>query len=780
MNDPIINIRKSKSIFFKFLISYISILLVSASIGVILYFKAGRVVQEEANRYNDAMLKQVRQAVDSQLRDMQQLAIQAAYDKPIRDYASLGPEKHNDVSRLLKSIYDYKKRSNFIYDMYVYLKSDDQIISPSGCWKPDFFYNNFYKYKDTDFSEWHTYLNNFIGGADYIPLQAVYVGIDKWISNMITYVYPLRSMAGNYIGCMVILIDEKQIYNLLKNMEIVTNGTLYVVDSKNRLIASSTTNYDLPISLNIPEIPFADMLSDENNLIYKKINNRDMVISYTLSQVNGWKYISVVPTSVYLEKVENIKNFILMIVVISLIVGIFLAYLLAYKNYNPIKELINTLMVRIGRTSRGLANNEYDYIKQVVVSTIDENKKIIDMLDKQRPLLRFNFLFRLLQGNALNNGSIADSLDFFDVKFISNKFAVMVFNIDSGGKYIKTGSEQEWAYVRLIAANAADQAGNEHNKAYVVEIDYRQFAMIINFDANTNIDTVTLMESISCRLKQQLMNEFGFILTIGIGNMYTGIDNITRSFKEALIALNYKIAKGCNSVICYRDVQENNENYYYPVEIEAKLINCIKAGQFNEVKTVINDIFRENFEKRHLSYKLMLCLFFDIMSTAIKTFSEIKIDYIDVFGTGFDPVEQILECQTAEEMHKTIINIYDRVCTYIVNNRRSRNTELKDRIISYIDTHYDNPNLSVAFIAEKMEINPSYLSYFFKEQTGQNLTDYINTVRLKRAEALLEDKNLTINKIAEMVGYGAANTFIRIFKKDRGVTPGEYRKKFGF
>ena len=58
-----------------------------------------------------------------------------------------------------------------------------------------------------------------------------------------------------------------------------------------------------------------------------------------------------------------------------------------------------------------------------------------------------------------------------------------------------------------------------------------------------------------------------------------------------------------------------------------------------------------------------------------------------------------------------------------------------------------------------------------------NLTDYINNYRIKKAVALSENPQNKNKDIAEMVGLPNINTFIRLFKKYTGYTPGEYRKK---
>ena len=84
------------------------------------------------------------------------------------------------------------------------------------------------------------------------------------------------------------------------------------------------------------------------------------------------------------------------------------------------------------------------------------------------------------------------------------------------------------------------------------------------------------------------------------------------------------------------------------------------------------------------------------------------------------------------------------VCDYIASRKESHNIELKNRLIEYISNNYQDINLSISTIAEEFEMNPAYLSRFFKEQTGDGILDCITKVRLSKAKQLLKDKRLNI------------------------------------
>lgn len=96
-------------------------------------------------------------------------------------------------------------------------------------------------------------------------------------------------------------------------------------------------------------------------------------------------------------------------------------------------------------------------------------------------------------------------------------------------------------------------------------------------------------------------------------------------------------------------------------------------------------------------------------------------------------------------------------------------------IVKYINLHY-NEQLSVSGIAEHFYISQYYLCRTFKETTGYTLVQYINSVRVKEAQKLLEKDRLKMIQIAEKAGFGSVAQFNRVFRDISGCSPLNYRK----
>jgi Response regulator containing CheY-like receiver domain and AraC-type DNA-binding domain len=100
-----------------------------------------------------------------------------------------------------------------------------------------------------------------------------------------------------------------------------------------------------------------------------------------------------------------------------------------------------------------------------------------------------------------------------------------------------------------------------------------------------------------------------------------------------------------------------------------------------------------------------------------------------------------------------------------------------EKIISIIKNYVEKNYASVTLedLTKQVHMNPDYISKFFKQKTGQNFSDYLIEVRMKKAADLLADIRYKTYEISDMVGYSNSFNFTRTFKNYFGMSPREYR-----
>jgi len=102
---------------------------------------------------------------------------------------------------------------------------------------------------------------------------------------------------------------------------------------------------------------------------------------------------------------------------------------------------------------------------------------------------------------------------------------------------------------------------------------------------------------------------------------------------------------------------------------------------------------------------------------------------------------------------------------------------LLKNVLEYINSNYQNNNLTLASIAENFWVNPSYLSRYFKTYMGVNIVEYIRSMRIFYAKSLLQHSDKSVAEVAEMVGIKSASHFSKTFENEVGESPSRFRKK---
>jgi YesN/AraC family two-component response regulator len=185
----------------------------------------------------------------------------------------------------------------------------------------------------------------------------------------------------------------------------------------------------------------------------------------------------------------------------------------------------------------------------------------------------------------------------------------------------------------------------------------------------------------------------------------------------------------------------------------------------------LSEIDEENFEKRHISVDMFKQLIYELRGTLIQFF--MQTEYTSSMEDTLSDIDAI---KTLEETWNALKDTFKKQCTYIDAQKKSHNVELKDQIIEYITQAYKSPNLSRYDVAAKFGLTEGYLSHFFKEQTGENFSTYLENMRIEQACKLLNDTALTIQEISEQVGYNSVYSFRRAFKRVKGVSPSGLRE----
>lgn len=145
--------------------------------------------------------------------------------------------------------------------------------------------------------------------------------------------------------------------------------------------------------------------------------------------------------------------------------------------------------------------------------------------------------------------------------------------------------------------------------------------------------------------------------------------------------------------------------------------------------------------------------------------------------------EQYEKAPERENVETQLVNM---LITIAARNIRSvsqidypvtKNNQVMD-MLNYIHQHiYEPEQLKAEKIAKAFHVSPTYISEYFKTQTGKSLQEYTMTYKMKLIETRLRFTNMQINEIVNEFGFSDASHLNRMFKKYRGISPTAYKKE---
>jgi len=97
-----------------------------------------------------------------------------------------------------------------------------------------------------------------------------------------------------------------------------------------------------------------------------------------------------------------------------------------------------------------------------------------------------------------------------------------------------------------------------------------------------------------------------------------------------------------------------------------------------------------------------------------------------------------------------------------------------EQMMDWIETHYREP-FSLSRLAEDCHLSPYHVSHLFRQYSGTTITEYIATLRIREACALLANTDKQVGDIGREVGRLGTSYFCQLFKRHKGVTPQAYR-----
>jgi two-component system response regulator YesN len=278
-----------------------------------------------------------------------------------------------------------------------------------------------------------------------------------------------------------------------------------------------------------------------------------------------------------------------------------------------------------------------------------------------------------------------------------------------------------------------------------------------------------LAEAISQRKASQMRNL----------NFYTIKYNAEKTAKTAKYAKTAKIEPVQEPV--YHHLQRTEQTLSstpLSMQHERKLVGYIRLGEREKVKKFLNHILGDIFLNGADDLAMIKMRLLELLTGMSRVGLQAGAPAESLTEQYFQAVNDLQDASDNDVIYSWTMNIFDRMMDVIYISRDNAEYHSVRQVIEYLQEHY-NEDLTLEDVARKVHISPSRLSHLFKDELGLTIIEYLTDIRITAAKQMLENSDLMVKQIAEKVGYQEASYFTRVFKKNTGVSPAEYRRLWG-
>jgi two-component system, response regulator YesN len=770
-----LRIFKHKSVFIKMLLLFNTfVVMMILAFGYISYTKSASLLISEVVESNNQYLELARSNIDNTLVSLDSLSFQISLQDDIWRSLYLS-EQTWDLDQLLymniiKYLKSIKLSNPMISDIWLQYYRFPVVINHESKYNQEHYYKQIYETKPSlpwqERPKFHSI--SYLG-----PMKKLSVAGDS--SEVITFARSVPFSDISPTGMLHINLNTENLSRTLQNRSDPYPAFMYAIDREGTLLFSSTvqSEQDQIVQSSIGAITEQVMRrSEKKGHLEETVSGNDYQIVFTSSRVNDWTYISAVPTAFIKAKANQFREFTWFAASLCLAGGLILSYFLINQIYRPINKIVSYIDM-FGRKhpeeNRRSAEDELGFIDRIINYAYYEVHHLRDTFEKNAPKLRQNFLYDLLEGR-LSSANVKDAAEELQLPFHNDTFQIIVFEtVDfSLDDAIGTLGHDMTAVFDELAIGIGGTA--------IRSIRKRNDKMVSILNLQSSHPNPEAASEYIRKVLGYFQHTYSRTFTVGVGRVYGRAEEIPLSYVDALSSLQYKVVKGQGSIIFVDEVTKLPESsFHYTFDMEKQLINAIKTGNAESLARLLDHIWTENLDKKVPTLEIIHNLFHALAGTTIRTIYELGANSGDIFGEDFDLYRELNQQTSIAEKKACIERAMTMISDCIRVKQQGQYAKLLNQIKLFVDSHYQQ-DLSQSMLSEHLGLSASYVSSIFKEVTGLNFADYVNSRRIEQAKDLLRLSDESIVEIADKVGFSNSNTFIRVFKRHEGITPGQYRQ----
>lgn len=713
-------LKRSRT-YYRYLMSYMALLL-TAVLALAIFSQAFFVVQlrENLEEAQHSRLRQTVQKLDSDIQQIYTIDYQiSSVNENFLSYYLSDPSPMRDL-RIVNEFKNVLAPLTFISEMALVERGTENVYTSTAVYAKRLFFSNIFAFDEwadpqSDLAELH--------GRIVRPAERINA-TDRYI----TFI--------NSASVFSRLQDTVQIYFVKEShfIEQLSPATAQgqqgaIFDGSGRLIVST--------------LPLASPVTGDRC----HVDGVEYLVLQESSTIMDWTYTFLLPVSTYLAPITRAQVTLMVFGLVLLIMGALVIHYAMIVNYKPLKELTQAL----GATTQG---DELNSLRDAIGSLSAQNEHMRSQLmcSPDGQALKDALLFSLLKGKFESFADFNSEARPLGMSIDKPWYQVLMLRL----------FDQETDVPRQTLSDALTECLGPEFPFHFREL----------FESSTIACMVSMDEGMDARLTERCrqlletcLDRYGLSITIGMSTCSNDIRRITTACFEASQAVREHFIRGRHQLIRYSELSRTLPGQTDYLNMLRDLQEQPPTQQTQTIRRFVDELRNNNvpalLAKSYCNSAVQL-----LISNA-----NTPVNMDDMFTLTY--------LRTADDYLAFMLHLLDNspeTTPEAAQDQQEPLPELLARIYAYIGENYDDCSFSIQEAADRLGLSGSYLSQYFKQQTGDTLTGYVSDLRIRKACTLLETTTMPMQMVSESVGYYNQNSFIRRFKQITGVTPGEYRR----
>ena len=547
----------------------------------------------------------------------------------------------------------------------------------------------------------------------------------------------------------IISINEKNLIGLIKD----DRGDYYLFNKEGILAKSENNIYDVQaIHHDLMEDDALAYFNLEPNMrklwqhrgksvIFEPIGELDWTLGY-----------------IYKPQIAGINGFIVGIIavfIVAIILGGIIAKFATEKLYRPVKNILEEISGEKGIEEKGIIN-EFEYIALHNKKIEEANSQLEKIVEKNKQLIREKYYKELLNGIKAYKKE-----EYREYTLENESMRIVLIEFDNLDHRLE--DEQTFTIKQAIKNKSSMIEGVQY-----INIDYKTCCLLFLADFEVGSVKKMVLGMIEAIEEQTSVN-----IKIFIGSVGNSLDELHSLFVRAKKCIEYKNAFPNQLIITEENIaQLQMDITTFPLKIENKLIANTIHGKA-EALELLDELIKEHllectkasYQKKNFVLAIIVALnrIFDQMSV-------VPQEYLGEEYSGY----LALYDDYNEQIPSRIKEVFEFIIKQVTKREVQNKDNMAEQMMEYIHKNYPD-DIMLEDMAATLNISVKYCSVLFKRVTGENFKTVLNEYRIEKAKELLEQHEIKVSEVAEKVGFNSTNTFIRVFNKHVGVSPGIYQ-----